>query len=262
MNPFAHFLLTRFNVAPNGQPAMPLGPGEGGLERRFDLFERVCLPFVDRQAEGAFQWLVFMDWGTPVPFKERMAALAVHYDFLRPVYCSRFDAETVLAEIRRRESPGAIRITTRLAGDAAIHPRFTKQIQETAEARLAAMDLAKGFFIRFPLGCLERNGAFYLLRDAGNAFASFVSAPECVRIVLAADSADGAGGMPTVFKHVRPMWCRAIHPDIAGVPLRGVYWPGGGVSEFASLVRDGIPRGTFWQLSETLRTSARCLFRR
>lgn len=262
MNPFAHFLLTRFNVEPNGQPALPSGADAGWLGRRFDLFERVCLPFVDRQAEGAFQWLVFMDWGTPVPFKERMAALAVHYDFLRPVYCSQFDAATVLAEIRRREAPGAIRITTRLDGDVAIHPQFTKQIQETAEAGRTTLDLATGFYIRFPLGCFARDGDFYLLRDAHHPCASFVSAPECARTVLAADAADEAGAAPTVSRRMRPMWCQAIHPDNAEVPRRGVYWPGGGRSEFAALGRDVPPRGAFWQLSETVRTSAQCLFRR
>ncbi len=261
MNPFAHFLLTCFNAAPKGQPAVPAGADATGLERRFGLFERVCLPFVDRQAEGAFQWLVFMDWGTPVPFKERMAALAVHYDFLRPVYCSKFDAETVLAEIRRREGPGSIRITTRLEAASALHPRFTKLVQETAEARLGNMDLAKGFAIRFSLGCCERNGDFYLLRDAG-ACASFVSAPDCAQTVLDVDSGTGVGGAPEVVKRLRPMWCRVMQADAAGEPPRGVYWPGGGTSEFAAIVGEVALRGALWRVSETLRTAARCLFRR
>ena len=111
MNSFGHFLLTRFNVLlPNGSTSEPTAlknPGvDGGwLGRRFDLFEHVCLPSVARQTEGAFQWLVFMDWATPLAFKERMAALTVRHEFLRPVYCSQFNEAVVMTEIRRREAP-------------------------------------------------------------------------------------------------------------------------------------------------------------
>ena len=73
MKPFVHFILTRFNVLMKTAPAAAAGAPRKGLDpewlkRRFDLFERVCLPSVDRQTEGAFQWLVFLDWATPVPF--------------------------------------------------------------------------------------------------------------------------------------------------------------------------------------------------
>ena len=76
MDSFAHFILTRFNVPlrfdkPLGDQPKHMGIDEGWLGRRFDLFERVCLGSVQRQTEGGFQWLVFMDWATPLPFKER-----------------------------------------------------------------------------------------------------------------------------------------------------------------------------------------------
>ena len=96
MNTFEHFILTRFNIPlkvdpPPGQPPKHMGVDEGWLARRFDLFERVCLSSVQRQTEGAFQWLVFMYWATPLVFKERIVALTVRHEFLRPVYCSQFD---------------------------------------------------------------------------------------------------------------------------------------------------------------------------
>ena len=81
MNTFEHFVLTRFNVplkleVPAGQNPGPNRRLDAGwLTRRFDLFERVCLPSLQRQTQGAFQWLVFLDWATPVSFKERIAAL-------------------------------------------------------------------------------------------------------------------------------------------------------------------------------------------
>jgi len=236
MNPFAHFILTRFNVPLKSVPASaPSGLDEAWLARRFHLFERVCLPSVDQQTEGAFQWLVFMDWATPVAFKEKMAALCVHYDCLRPVYCSQFDEATALAEIRRREAPEKVRITTGLDNDDALHPRMVEHVQELARARLGAVDLAKGFFISFPLGCCECQGRFYLVRDKANPFVSFVSAPECPATVVGADPANLGKLAPVVYRSARPLWCQTIHPDNVSNHRRGLYWPGGRQSAFAYL---------------------------
>ncbi len=267
MKPFAHFILTRFNVLMKAAPAATAGAPRKGLDpewlkRRFDLFERICLPSVDRQTEGDFQWLVFLDWATPVPFKEKMAALAVHYDFLRPVYCSPFDEETALTEIRRSEAPGSVRITTALDNDDALHPRMVAHVQELARARLESPDLKTGFYISFPLGCAERKGDFYLRREPYNSFVSFVSAPECARTVLAAEHAQIAAVAPVVFQYLRPMWCQVVHADNAAAPLRGIYWPWGGSSEFAPAVTNGFRRPVAWQCAEVARSAARCLLGR
>lgn len=258
MNSFEHFILTRFNVplkleAPAGAPAKPHpGLDTGWLTRRFDLFERVCLPSLQRQTEGAFQWLVFLDWATPVPFKERIAALTVRYEFLRPVFCSQFDEESVLAEIRRREAPGTTRITTRLDNDDALHPRMLAHVQELARQNLAAMDLNRGFIISFPVGCSERKGDFYIRREVDNFFLSFVSAPECSRTVMA-----GLAGLPVVCRSERPMWCQVIHEDNVTATLRGVYWPWGGSSEFAPGITNGFRRDFFWQCAEVVRSAVK-----
>lgn len=250
MNPFAHFILTRFNVPPN-LPPPPESPSESPAEpspapawldaawlaRRFEWFERICLPSVDGQTEGAFQWLVFLDWATPMAFKEKMAALCVHYDCLRPVYCSHFDAATALAEIRRREKPDKVRITTSLDSDDALHPRMIECVQELARTKLGAMDLLRGFFISFPLGCCAREGKFYLQRRRDNPFMSFVSSAECGRTVLGPRAEE-----PVLAKCARPLWCQVLHADQAGARLRGLYWPGGRSSAFAPVVMDDAPR--------------------
>jgi hypothetical protein len=264
MNPFAHFVLTRFNAPAAAAPAAKApdakpGAEAGNLARRFDWFERVCLASMDRQTEGAFHWLVFMDWATPVPFKERMAALAVHYDFLRPIYCSIFQEALVLEEIRRHETPACVRITTALDVAAALHPRMIEHVQELARANMAVLDLQKGFFIRFPVGCCERQGDFYIRRDLFNPFASFASAPGCDRTVLSADPGLPVGGLPVVAPAMRPMWCQVADPDLDPLPVTGVYWPWGGCSEFAPVVTKGFCRGGLWQTAEVLRSAARAL---
>ena len=263
MNTFEHFVLTRFNVPlklaiPAGsKPGPHRGLDAGWLTRRFDLFERVCLPSLQRQTQGAFQWLVFLDWATPVPFKERMAALTVRYEFLRPVYCSAFDEEIALAEIRRREEPGHARITTRLDNDDAFHPRMVELVQELARTHAGAMDLARGFFISFPIGCAERKGDFYVRREPDNAFQSFVSAPECNQTVMGA-----AKPLPTVSKNATPMWCQVIHDDNVTVSLSGVYWPWGGSSEFAPGITNGFRRDVWWQAAEVVRSAAKYFLKR
>lgn len=267
MSTFEHFLLTRFNVPlkfdlPPGQQPKHMGIDAGWLARRFELFERVCLGSVQRQTEGAFQWLVFMDWATPVAFKEKMAALTVRHEFLRPVYCSQFDEAAALAEIHRREAPGMIRITTRLDNDDAIHPRMIGRVQELARRHADSMDLKKGFFISFPLGCCERNGDFYVQRYRCNPFTSFVSAPECERTVLGGDHRYIAEVAPVIFEHARPMWCQVIHGENVANQLRGVYWPWGGTSEFAPGVADGFRRSIPWQCAEVVRSAARYLLHR
>ncbi len=257
MNSFSHFLLTRFNAplksgTPSEPSAKPLGLDAAWLARRFDLFERICLASLQRQTEGAFQWLVFLDWGTPVSFKERMAALTVRHEFLHPVYCSQFDEEIVLAEIRRRETPGLSRVTTSLDFAAALHPNMIERIQELARLHSPTMDLQKGFFIRFPIGCTEKNGDFYIRREPQNPFSSFMSSPECDRTVLGADASS-----PVVDKVIRPMWCQVIHDDTDTRTPNGVYWPWGGCSEFAPVVTNGFCRGMLWQCVEVVRSAVR-----
>lgn len=262
MSTFEHFILTRFNVPlkfdlPPGQQPKQMGVDPGWLARRFDLFERICLSSVRRQTEGAFRWLVFMDWATPVAFKERMAALTVRHEFLRPVYCSQFDEELALAEIRRRETPGKIRITTCLDSHDAIHPRMMERVQALARAHVGSMDLNRGFFINLPIGCAERKGDFYVRRELDNAFQSFVSSLDCAQTVMNAEKT-----LPAVSKNVRPMWCQVIHDDDASVSLRGVYWPWGGSSEFAPVITNGFCRSPFWQFAEIVRSATKCFLKR
>lgn len=258
----SHFLLTRFNVPleldssadkPPGRP----GPDEKRLARRFDLFERICLASVARQTEKNFRWLVFLDWATPVAFKERMAALSVRYLFLEPVYGSQFTESLVLEEIRRRESVADLRITTRLDNDDAIHPRLVEQVQELARKSLPNRDAEKGFFISFPNGCSVRGGDFYVRRDPYNSFISFVSRPVSDRTVLGCGPCRMTDEMPVVFRFCRPMWCRVIHGGHAADPLRGIYWPWGGCSEFALAVQHGQRRSVVWQVAEEIRTAFR-----
>ena len=267
VNSFGHFILTRFNVPlhfdlPPERQAARAGLDPGWLARRFELFERVCLASVARQTEPDFQWLVFLDEATPAAFRDRMAALAAAHPFLRPVYCARFEEGTVLPEIRRRETPGRLRITTRLDNDDAIHPRLIAQVRRLAERHAPRQDLGRGFFISFPIGCCERRGDFYLQRYRYNPFASYVSAPETDRTVLGADHRYVADVAPVVFAWGRPTWCQVIHEENVANRLRGVYWPGGARSAFGPFAAPGPQRSWIWKTTEFLRSAHAYAFHR
>ena len=259
VNSFGHFILTRFNVPlrfdlPPGRQAVRAGLDPGWLARRFELFERVCLASVARQTERDFQWLVFLDEATPPAFRDRLAAQTATHPFLQPVYCGRFDEETVLPEIRRRETPGRLRITTRLDNDDAIHPSLIARVRHLARRHAPRQDLRRGFFISFPIGCCEREGDFYLQRYRYNPFASYVSAPETDRTVLGADHRYVADVAPVVLDWTRPMWCQVIHDENVANRLRGVYWPGGARSAFGPPVAPVAHRSWTWKTSEFLRS--------
>jgi Putative rhamnosyl transferase len=265
MSSFQHFILTRFNVPlqfdlPPGEQPVHMGIDEKWLTRRFDLFERVCLASVARQTELNFRWLIFMDWATPVAFKERMAALTVRYGFLQPIYCSQFDAALVLEEIHRLESPDSIRLTTRLDNDDAIHPRLIERVQARAREQLGSRDPARGFYISFPIGCSEQHADFYIQRYRFNPFTSFVSSQESETHVLSSDHRYIADVAPVIFEYCRPLWCQVIHGENVANELRGVYWPWGGSSEFAPGITNGFRRSPLWQTAEVVRSAFRYLF--
>ena len=258
---FAHFILTRFNV-PLPYACEFSGTDPNWLARRFDLFERVCLASVARQTEPDFQWLVFLDEATPTAFRDRMAAQAAAYPFLQPVYCSQFTEETVLPEIRRRETPDRLRITTRLDNDDAIHPRLVERVRRLAQRHAPRQDPQRGFYISFPLGCCEREGSFYLQRYRYNPFTSYVSAQETARTILGEDHRYIAAIAPVVFHWSPPRWCQVIHETNIANRLRGLYWPGGSRSAFGPLFPSPPPRSLIWKTAEFLRSAKAYAFRR
>jgi len=142
MTVFAHFVLTRFNdplklAVSSGTADQPKAVAESRMVRWFELFERPCLASKKRQTGKAFQWHVFLYWGTHVAFKERMAALAVRKDFLRPIFGTAYLEENVIEKIRRRRTSGSTRFMTWLAPDAGIHG-LSKPFWDVANSRLSS----------------------------------------------------------------------------------------------------------------------------
>jgi hypothetical protein len=263
MSPFDYFILTRFNLpltAAVDAEDKHKGLDEEWLERRFELFERVCLPSVQYQTERAFHWLIFLDGRTPERFRQRMNELSLQNSFICPIYASWLTVSDVLEEIRKRETAGRPRITMRLDNDDAIHPRMIEKVINTARTRHLARYLKQGYFISFPIGCSESGGDLYIQRFRYNPFVSFVSAPTLDRTVWSWEHTRIAESAPVVCRYTRPMWCQVIHGKNVSNSVKGVYWPfshSGGLSIAGTHV---TVRSRRWQIGETIRSARRYLF--
>ncbi len=131
------FICTRFNIVLRGKNERPDKTGSPTgtvewLERRFELFERVCLPSLMAQTDGDFHWLVFFSDRTPEPFLTRIHDL--HRRF--PAFMPRFleDGEIPVrryrAEVQKLLSPYDTHvITTRLDNDDALHRSYVERLR-------------------------------------------------------------------------------------------------------------------------------------
>lgn len=162
MASFTHLLLTRFCIRsdPLAKP-----PSEEWLNHRMTLFERYCLPSVQAQTTSAFQWILFLDEGTPEKFRNRLSAHGMSN--LRLVYVRDF-----LAEYRAKIAPFINEdyvITTRVDNDDALGIHHMKDAQ-------ACFDFQEREFINFTNGYLldHFHKKLYEFRHTSNPFISLI----------------------------------------------------------------------------------------
>jgi hypothetical protein len=131
------FICTRFNIVlrteteRSDKTGSPTGTLDW-LERRFELFERICLPSLMAQTDPDFYWFVFFSDRTPEPFLTRIHDL--HKRF--PTFMPRFlvDGEIQVrrfrAEVQKQLTPEDTHvITTRLDNDDAIHRTYVERLR-------------------------------------------------------------------------------------------------------------------------------------
>lgn len=258
-----HFILTRFNVRePWTGKSRLLGLDEGWLDRRFELFERVCLPSMARQTEKSFQWLIFLDEETPDRFVRRMDELNSEHEFLIPIYCQDRREEFVLNEMEKRKSRGNTRIMTRLDNDDAMHPRMIEETHSMARKQMKSQDLEQGFFISFPFGYSEHEGDYYLQLFRCNPFVSFVSSPDYEKTIFGWDHTKIAEVAPVICKYTWPMWGQVIHGENVANTIRGLYWPWGKYSGLMEGDGGAVTRSFGWQCKEFWRSFKRYILRK
>ena len=135
---FTHVIMTRFNVErPNRHDPMRLDPD--WLARRFDLFEKYCLPSVAAQTAGNFTWMVYFDAATPQPLRDRIEACRRVFPFV-PYFAGAISAAfwpRSLEETLVEEGPGRTPwlLTTRFDNDDALANDHVARLQAAVRGR-------------------------------------------------------------------------------------------------------------------------------
>lgn len=230
-----HFFLTRFNVPfrHEGRIAVHRGLDEGWLRGRFALFERYCLGSMQRQTCKDFTWLIFMDASTPEPYRSRILRMAEENGFLRPIFCDDLTPQFELEAVHSRERPGALRVTTRLDNDDAVHPQMVADIQKVAGKAWRRSKDRSGFFIVFPFGFSLLGSKLFVQLFRYNPFGSFVSDQRNPKIVTFFSHTKISDAGRVVFPLRMPRWCQVIHGENLANQLRGYPWPFARAGSFA-----------------------------
>ncbi|MEO0820782.1 MAG: glycosyltransferase [Pseudomonadota bacterium] len=167
---FTHVLLTRFNLATPGREST-LRNRPGWLNRRFELFERHCLPSVAAQSDAHFHWIIFFDKDTPEPFRTRIAEAQAVRPFTA-FFTGLFKDNGWIRAIRERvgaETPWLL--TTRLDNDDGLASDFVARLhaklrgQPTPSQRVA---------LNFRQGFVLQDGRLYAHHHESNAFVSLL----------------------------------------------------------------------------------------
>ena len=89
MKTFKHFIITQFNVSFDlSQADSPNAKGisEEYLSKRFDIFEKYCLPQIKAQTCKNFIWIVLFSEHTPQKFKKRLEQIHDAFSLFVPMY--------------------------------------------------------------------------------------------------------------------------------------------------------------------------------
>ena len=130
------FINTRFNMVMKGgieladKSGAPTRTNEW-LARRFDLFERICLPSLMAQTDTDFHWLVFFSDRTPEPFLTRIAELKQRFHPFIPCFLKDFEQQEgrFKHEVHKRLAPTDEHIiTARIDNDDAFHRTYLERL--------------------------------------------------------------------------------------------------------------------------------------
>lgn len=131
-----HYILTRFNLRlwTKDKKRNETRTDEW-LKKRFDLFEKICLPSIMNQTNQTFKWIVLFDSETPEFYKKKIQ----HYQNICKLFCpcfveackSRYFVSVFREEIQKRiEKNTNFLITTYLDNDDALHKNYIEEIQQ------------------------------------------------------------------------------------------------------------------------------------
>lgn len=210
---FVHVVLTRFNVRldnwgsvdKNSNPTLT----DEWMEKRFDLFQRFCLPSIAGQTTGNFHWFVYFDAETKDPYRAKISELTKEYQFFHPIFV--YGSMDLTKDFRTRfPNPPPFIITTRIDNDDCFHKESLERIQR-------AFVKKDHHVINFPLGyCLQLSPRCCLVEkcDHSSPFLSLVEAVRSDRPIKGVwyknhESFEEEGGIDQISD--RRYWIQVVH---------------------------------------------------
>lgn len=170
---FRHVILTRFNMASPGVES-DIRSRPGWLSRRFDLFEKYCLPSVAAQTEQDFTWIIYFDKNTPNEYRERVEMCRKIHPFV-PYYTGYFDATGWPRSVR--EVLGTMPphlLSTRLDNDDALASDYVQRMQKCARQ----LSSVKRDCLVIPQGLIRSGQKLYRITHRTNAFVTWLEGHE------------------------------------------------------------------------------------
>ena len=228
-----HVIMTRFNLATPGRES-DIRTKPGWLSRRFELFERFCLPSVGAQTRTDFTWMIYFDEGTPTEFRERIERLRSEVPFV-PYYTGLFRSEGWPRSVRETLPAADWLLSTHFDNDDALASDHVERLRAAAEGALRRGAL------NFDRGLIRTDRRLYALTHRSNAFFSFLEpwGPEMktcqsvghMRIAEEGPVTQIGGG---------PGWLQVVHGDNVSNKVRGRLAPPEAAAGFPQAAREGL----------------------
>jgi hypothetical protein len=130
---FKHFIITRYNVKPDGEN---FGKHhaintEKWMDHRFSLFRDFCFPSIVNQTNQNFVWLIFLNADTKPVFSEQISSLINEHKHFRTIFIDGFGEffKTLRSVIHEEMQGEKYLITSRLDNDDCIRRDFIQEVQ-------------------------------------------------------------------------------------------------------------------------------------
>lgn len=171
-NDICHVILTRFNMPTAGREAS-IRSSAGWLERRFELFERYCLPSVAAQTFQDFHWIIFFDEASPEWVWDRVAALQKIRHFhvhASPLFNAQGWGDATRKALDKAVDPRLI-VTSNLDNDDGLSKDYMQRLNDCVRHN---MMIETPFAINFLNGIISADGFLYRIKHNRCAFTNVV----------------------------------------------------------------------------------------
>lgn len=168
----SHVILTRFNMATGGRE-VAFRSSPDWLERRFELFERYCLPSIAAQTFQDFEWIIFFDEASPDWVWDRVAALQKIRHFhvnAEPLFGAEGWGNATRRVLGEAAGPRLL-VTSNLDNDDGLARDYMQRLNASVRQNMTRQT---PFAVNFLNGIISADGHVYRMRHKRCAFTNVV----------------------------------------------------------------------------------------